>query len=82
MTWRLQITPKLVNDLLAYVPKNPLDAAVISLAIQDALRNEQQGSMEVTERVGKHIHAATAAAPWIEREAGTIKPVEALTVKA
>ena len=75
MMWRLQITPKLVGDLLAYVPKNSLDTAVINLAIQDALRHEERGWMEVTPRVGKHIHAAAADAPWAEREAGAIKPV-------
>ena len=78
MNWRIQITPKLIGDLLAYVPKNPLDAAVINLAIQDALRHEERGWMEVTPRVGKHIHAAAADAPWSEREAGTIKPVDPL----
>lgn len=80
MTWRIQITPKLIGDLLVYVPKSPLDAAVINLVIQDALRHEEQGFMDVTSRVGKHIHAATADAFWKEREAGSIKPVGPLAV--
>lgn len=78
MMWTLQITPKLISDLLVYTPKNPLDAAVVSLVIQDALRHEERGWVEVTPRIGKHIHAAAADAPWSEREAGTIKPVDPL----